>query len=510
MVMCDFACTGLQNVDLSGCELVTVKQPCIKASFNPDKFNGKPVIFAGCMLLEKNGFYGKVIEALSLTPGDYIISNIKEEIVDRYGKDAVIKENLQKKIDSLITILSAKEKIKSSGAKPYSNVLVYGSGYSGLNAAIALADRQVNVDIIETPGESISPGLLSLLLENPGIPEKLRVKAEENKQIFFVSSSYLYSFVPGSSGYTLKGDIDASYGAIVFAPERSEQPCREKGAYNMTGFYKKLAEGAIPVSARIVYVLDYYTKLTPEVFRDVLVSAVYLVRNKYADITILFRESQVSFPGGEDLYTNARQAGIVFIKYEDISVWNDFGDFTITGTDTQVRQNFVFSKPDYAVFAEISGLDPAALRFAELLKIDTTGGCFNQPDSQWVLPNETGRYAVFASGSARGFMIPGDVQEDAMRLAVAVSGRLGIKKQVIEEHIPVVNTDKCVYCLTCVRVCPFGAMTKDTDKNVARVIPEACRTCGICASECPAEAIQVRNMKTDTLVEAVTALIGNT
>lgn len=54
----------------------------------------------------------------------------------------------------------------------------------------------------------------------------------------------------------------------------------------------------------------------------------------------------------------------------------------------------------------------------------------------------------------------------------------------------VVDESKCAACLTCVRVCPFGVPEIVGDK--AYMNPVTCQSCGICASECPAEAIKVK------------------
>ncbi len=51
-----------------------------------------------------------------------------------------------------------------------------------------------------------------------------------------------------------------------------------------------------------------------------------------------------------------------------------------------------------------------------------------------------------------------------------------------------VDGGKCVACLTCVRLCPFGA-PHIVDEGYAQIDPDLCRACGICVLECPAEAI---------------------
>jgi ferredoxin len=56
--------------------------------------------------------------------------------------------------------------------------------------------------------------------------------------------------------------------------------------------------------------------------------------------------------------------------------------------------------------------------------------------------------------------------------------------------LAVVDGGKCVACLTCVRVCPFGA-PHVLEEGYAFIDPELCRACGICVTECPAEAISL-------------------
>lgn len=51
-----------------------------------------------------------------------------------------------------------------------------------------------------------------------------------------------------------------------------------------------------------------------------------------------------------------------------------------------------------------------------------------------------------------------------------------------------VDAGRCVACLTCVRLCPFGAPRIEPG-GYAVIDPALCKACGICVEECPAEAI---------------------
>lgn len=52
------------------------------------------------------------------------------------------------------------------------------------------------------------------------------------------------------------------------------------------------------------------------------------------------------------------------------------------------------------------------------------------------------------------------------------------------------HPEQCAACLTCVRVCPFGAPFI-SEARVADFSWEICQSCGICAAECPGNAINV-------------------
>jgi ferredoxin len=52
-----------------------------------------------------------------------------------------------------------------------------------------------------------------------------------------------------------------------------------------------------------------------------------------------------------------------------------------------------------------------------------------------------------------------------------------------------VNTESCTLCLSCVSLCPSGALGDNPDKPQLRFQEDACLQCGICATICPEDAI---------------------
>lgn len=55
-----------------------------------------------------------------------------------------------------------------------------------------------------------------------------------------------------------------------------------------------------------------------------------------------------------------------------------------------------------------------------------------------------------------------------------------------------VDRDACTLCLSCVSLCPSGALMDNPDRPELRFQEDACLQCGICATICPEQAIALR------------------
>ncbi len=54
-----------------------------------------------------------------------------------------------------------------------------------------------------------------------------------------------------------------------------------------------------------------------------------------------------------------------------------------------------------------------------------------------------------------------------------------------------INTDACTLCLSCVSLCPAGALADNPDRPELRFVEDACLQCGLCTRVCPENALSL-------------------
>jgi Pyruvate/2-oxoacid:ferredoxin oxidoreductase delta subunit len=518
-VICDQACHPGGALDREGLkrqlaqskvigEIRFLENACKKAPPALEDIRGKKILFGGCPILEEQRFYEQTARQLDLPAADYAVLDVKASILDRYAAAKGIEQNLGRRLESLAGILCEAQEYTDRFISPNRRVLVYGSGLSGLSTALELAKENLSVDVLATPEPTLSPGCLAELLQNPDVVDRLLEQAKKNANIVILPEQSVKQITAIESGFVITTERGGmrEYGTIIFAPERQEQLNGESGFLTLSRLYADL-RAKRSLKGLVVFLLDYKAESPPEIFRDVLLAAKYIKEKMYASAWILMRNARVALPALQELYDECRNTGILFIRYEgELEIQNDYGDIIIRGRDSQSAAEFVIEYPSRLILPGQIGLPAAAQEFASALNLRLPSPSYSQPDSLWRLPNETNRAGVFAAGAARGNMEGQGIREDAVSLLYNIRERLYPEGIKIEEHIPVVDKEKCAYCLTCVRVCPFGAMVKDIEERVAMLVKSACKACGICVAECPAEAIQCRNLSNKALRSGISSL----
>ncbi|QEM66918.1 CoB--CoM heterodisulfide reductase iron-sulfur subunit A family protein [Geobacter sp. FeAm09] len=97
---------------------------------------------------------------------------------------------------------------------------------------------------------------------------------------------------------------------------------------------------------------------------------------------------------------------------------------------------------------------------------------------------------VYLAGTCRG---PGDIREafasGTAAAGVALSELVEGRDLTVDPQVAVVAAEQCAGCKSCIRVCPYKAISWDDATKTADISDILCRGCGTCVAVCPAGAI---------------------
>jgi heterodisulfide reductase subunit A-like polyferredoxin/coenzyme F420-reducing hydrogenase delta subunit len=255
------------------------------------------------------------------------------------------------------------------------------------------------------------------------------------------------------------------------------------------------------IPKRIAIVADILSQQDRTVSAQILSAAEMLAKRFAAEVKLYCSSIRVSTTGLEKLYRRAREAGVVIVKYDSPPEISDVSTKKILRLQEPIIGKEISEEFDLVINVDA----PASVNNNEILNL--IQGLRHGPhgtlqyDSVWLLPTKTNLQGVFVVGPARNNTELRDAQNDGLAAANQIHELLKNKQIEVLDDAAAVDGDKCVLCLTCMRICPECAISIDLDNKTASVSEVTCRRCGICAAQCPATAIQLPRY-TDTQIAA--------
>jgi heterodisulfide reductase subunit A len=238
--------------------------------------------------------------------------------------------------------------------------------------------------------------------------------------------------------------------------------------------------------------------------------------NPAARITVIYKDIR-TYGFKERMYTQAREAGVLFMRYEDdrapnvtvspggtlnVSVWEE-----ILGR--QMKLN-----PDMVVLSTPIVPTPGAEDLARRLKVARDADGFFLEAHIKMRPVDFLADGVFMAGLAHYPKLLQESIVQARAAAVRAANVLSRETLTIGGLVAEVNQAKCVACLTCVRVCAFDAPHIVADAEgaggflgAAEIESTRCRGCGLCTASCPAGAIELHHYTENQMGAKLDALL---
>jgi len=236
----------------------------------------------------------------------------------------------------------------------------------------------------------------------------------------------------------------------------------------------------------------------------------HLVREKLpgAETIIYYTDVRAFGKGFEEFYVRVQEEGVDYRRRE-----LDDKIEVVKGNDGQVivkAENHPDINADLVVLA--TGIVPRknVQDIVRRFRISQSADGFFFEAHPKLQPLDSFTRGIFLAGCCQG---PKDIPDTVAQASGAAARACSIisnDKLSISGEIAHVDTDKCVACLTCVRVCPYNVPNINSE-GVAEIEGAKCQGCGTCAGECPVKAIDLKHYsdaqviaKCDAIMEAST------
>ena len=232
--------------------------------------------------------------------------------------------------------------------------------------------------------------------------------------------------------------------------------------------------------------------------------------NPSCEITILYRDVR-TYGFREDLYSEARDAGIIFIRYDLDSkpqVTQEEENLKIEVTDPILGEKLTL-KTELLVLSTAT-ISRENEELSRLLKLPLTQDGFFLEAHVKLRPVDFAVDGIFLCGLAH---FPKPVDESIAQAAAAAARAaipLAKGKVEVEPIVSLVDEDLCFGCGICEYLCPYNAIrvSQTAQGKKAETIAASCKGCGVCASHCPKKAIIMGRFTNEQIEAQISAMLG--
>jgi heterodisulfide reductase subunit A-like polyferredoxin len=485
----------------------------IKEKIVEEKLNR--VVVASCTPRTHEPIFQDTLREAGLNPFLFEMANIRDQASWVHAKEP---ERATAKAKDLVRMSVARARMLEPLYKvdvPLTHAaVVIGGGIAGMTAALALGDMGYEVHLVERtatlgghaleidrtlrsskPAEFVA-GLEQRLVDNPNV--KIHLESELRDFQGFIGN--FSSVVVAADGKR----TPIEHGVVIVATgAREERP----GLYGL-GASQKVVTGmdlekmfaaddpALAAAKSVGFILcaGSLDDNKPYCSRTCCAQSIKnAIRLKQAQpdrpVYVWYKEIR-TFGLSEEYYTEARELGVIFTRYDNDSLPDVSADgaLKVGYRDPYVGRDMEVA-PDLLVLATPTIPSEGNDKTSLLLKVPLTAEGFFLEAHVKLRPVDFSSEGIFLCGSAH---YPKGIEE-AISQAYAAAGRAAsiLAKPALKAGgvVAEVDQEKCAACLTCVRVCPYEVPIIDVATKKAKIEAAACQGCGVCVAECPAKAI---------------------
>lgn len=492
------------------------------------------VVVASCSPRTHEPLFQETIQDAGLNRYLFEMANIRDQNTWVHMNDP---EKATQKAKDLVRMAVAKaahiEPLHQEKLEILQSALIVGGGVAGMESALSIANQGFDVHLVEKSselggianilrsawqGEPVPPyldGLKNRVVDHP------RITVHFNSQVSSTTGSIGRFTTTLTSGNGSKSRTEVKHGITILATGgREYQPTEYLYGEHPdvlthldldVAFTQNDPRLRKTKSAVFIQCVGSRTSERPYCSKicctHSLKSAMALKKiNPRMKVFIIYRDIR-SYGFREALYKQARENGIIFIRYEPENPpelkKDDQGALSLTVIDHVLRMP-AHLHPDMVVLAAAI-LPNENKNLYELFKVPVNQEGFLVEAHAKLRPVDFASDGLFLAGLAH---YPKPLEETIAQAKAAAARAMTILSKesiLVGGIVSAVDPDRCAACLTCVRTCPFG-VPYIGEQGYAVIEAAECHGCGICASECPGKAITLKHFTDDQIVAKEDAL----
>jgi len=488
--------------------------------------NIERVVVAACSPEFQEHIFRKVLEKAGLNDHLLSMANIREQCSWTHDGDVTEKAvELVKMAVNRVRLLQPMEKKELPVNR---EVLVVGGGFSASNTALQLSRVGLRTTLLEK--EAVLGAGTEEMESFYGFDTGSMISAVEVDKNIEVLTSAQMTEVEGKIGdFSVRirqegGEILRKYGAIVLATGHqtelaldSEPQLRAEdeaisglNIVSQEQFFCMLGNSGLETEPKTIgFMFDFSDENSRFTTLATLNNDLAAKKKWGSEIYVFCKNVKVDSEGMEKLYREARDCGVVFLKSEaPPRITAENGRVKIEAKDVFLGEDVILAC-DVLVAEELYLPAEGAENLSSLLSIRRDSKGFFQDENVHLYPVGSEKKGIFFIGGCRGDLDLGRVLTDISSVVMKVHELLSSGKILVELEKVKADPQKCVACLTCIRVCPHGAIQLvrvDGSKEVAEISDLACDACGICAAICPAKAIKFQGYRDEEILAQIEAI----
>ncbi len=398
--------------------------------------------------------------------------------------------------------------------------LVIGGGLAGMTAALALANQGFKVHLVERT-QRLGGHLYDIhhTLEDTdvaGLTASLIKQVQEHKNIdVFLATDvaevkgHIGEFHATLSCNGRKSEVSAGAVIVATGAEKAQTTKFLGGSSpNVTtqvDLDQQIHEGRLLAGLKNVVMIQCAGSRDEERPYCSRICCSMAVMNALAikaispdtDVFVLYRDIR-TYGFREIYYKKAREAGVVFLRYtpERPPVVSETGGLKVSVNSPDFPEPIDIETDLVVLSTGIEADRQNNKRVSDMLKVPLNADGFYVEAHMKLRPVDFATEGIFLCGLAHSPKFIDESIAQARAAAARAATVLSKTHLDVSPQVSRVDQSKCISCMTCVHVCPYGAPFCNLDGK-GQIEAAKCMGCGICASECPARAIQLNHFETD-------------